>query len=168
MASYWFRNRKPVLHDAKCAVWTDASTKGAWPESKLKVESILCAVDFAGECRTIHYALDLACEYKAKLRLVHAVSATESLPDRYLDTDFRQFLFQVNREEMAKLQLEAETNLEVCMEGGSVSSVVCAAARHHNADLLVIGRGRLYDASGRLRTNAYAIIRDSPCPVISV
>jgi nucleotide-binding universal stress UspA family protein len=38
---------------------------------------------------------------------------------------------------------------------------------HHNADLVVIGRGKLQEALGRLRTNAYAIIRQSPCPVVS-
>jgi hypothetical protein len=36
------------------------------------------------------------------------------------------------------------------------------------ADLLVIGRGSAAGMFGRLRTNAYAIIRQSPCPVVSV
>lgn len=158
-----------VLHDAKCTVWTDAPTNGAKLENRLNCQSILCAIDLVPESvELIHYAADLAREYKATLRLVHAISATEALPDRNLDTEFRQFLFQVNREEIAKLQREANTNLEVCMEGGGVSAVVCAAARHHKADLLVIGRGRLYETLGRLRTNSYAIIRDSPCPVMSV
>jgi hypothetical protein len=32
----------------------------------------------------------------------------------------------------------------------------------------VIGRGKLHETLGRLRTNSYAIIRQSPCPVISI
>ena len=36
------------------------------------------------------------------------------------------------------------------------------------ADVLVIGRGSAAGMFGRLRTNAYAIIRQSPCPVVSV
>jgi len=36
------------------------------------------------------------------------------------------------------------------------------------ADLLVIGRGSASGVFGRLRTNAYAIIRQSPCPVLSI
>jgi nucleotide-binding universal stress UspA family protein len=42
------------------------------------------------------------------------------------------------------------------------------AALREDADLVVIGRGRLHETLGRLRSNAYAIIRDSPCAVISV
>jgi nucleotide-binding universal stress UspA family protein len=36
------------------------------------------------------------------------------------------------------------------------------------ADLVVIGRGASSGMLGRLRTNAYSIIRQSPCPVVSV
>jgi nucleotide-binding universal stress UspA family protein len=46
--------------------------------------------------------------------------------------------------------------------------VASRAAQAHNADLLVIGRGSAAGLFGRLRTNAYAIIRQSPCPVVSV
>jgi len=45
---------------------------------------------------------------------------------------------------------------------------VCNIARQRQADLLVIGRGSAAGVYGRLRTNAYAIIRESPCPVVSV
>jgi len=46
--------------------------------------------------------------------------------------------------------------------------VVCRTAERVQADLLVIGRGSAAGIFGRLRTNAYAIIRQSPCPVVSV
>ena len=38
---------------------------------------------------------------------------------------------------------------EVCIEAGNVTDVVCNAARDHNADLVVIGRGRLHDTFGQ-------------------
>jgi nucleotide-binding universal stress UspA family protein len=66
------------------------------------------------------------------------------------------------------LQRDAGTNFEVCLEGGSAAHVIRAAAFHHEADLVVIGRGSIHETFGRLRTNAYNIIRDSPCPVLSV
>jgi len=52
------------------------------------------------------------------------------------------------------------------VESGEVSKAVRAAAGRLNADLVVIGRGAADNA--RLRTNAYGIIRESPCPVVSV
>jgi nucleotide-binding universal stress UspA family protein len=47
-------------------------------------------------------------------------------------------------------------------------AVVHTAAVEQDADLVVIGRGVLKEALGRLRSNGYSIIRDSPCPVISI
>ena len=43
-----------------------------------------------------------------------------------------------------------------------------AAAEKFNADLIVIGRGVVNRFAGDLRTEAYGIMRESPCPVISV
>ena len=31
----------------------------------------------------------------------------------------------------------------------------------------MIGHGKVHETLGRLRTNAYTIIRDAPCPVLS-
>jgi nucleotide-binding universal stress UspA family protein len=36
------------------------------------------------------------------------------------------------------------------------------------ADLVIIGRGHADRALGRLRSHTYNIIRNAPCPVISV
>jgi hypothetical protein len=65
------------------------------------------------------------------------------------------------------MQAEAGTAFDVCMESGSVAKVVRAAAEHHQADLIVIGRGAILDPMGRPRTNTYAVIRESICPVLS-
>jgi nucleotide-binding universal stress UspA family protein len=52
--------------------------------------------------------------------------------------------------------------------GGSVDRVVHRAAVGHDADLIIIGRGTLQKPLGRLRSAAYSIIREAPCPVISI
>jgi nucleotide-binding universal stress UspA family protein len=54
------------------------------------------------------------------------------------------------------------------VEPGEAPKVICAAAARIGADVLVIGRGSAAGVFGRLRANAYAIIRESPCPVVSV
>ena len=46
--------------------------------------------------------------------------------------------------------------------------VVSDVASRRKADLLVIGRGRESGLLGRLRANAYAILRESPCPVVTI
>ena len=154
-----------VLHDAKCAVWTSTHTEDPDLIKHLRCQNILCCVDLsAGSVALIAYAADLARQYNAELRLVHAVPQPDSQPDQ----GFGRFLRQAAQEELAKVQHQSVTNFEVCIETGGISHVVRTAALRHNADLVVIGRGNIHELFGRLRTNAYAIIRDSPCPVLSV
>lgn len=68
------------------------------------------------------------------------------------------------REELARLQQDMRAGAETLVEGGDPPQVICQLA----ADLLVIGRGSAAGLFGLLRTNAYAIIRQSPCAVVSV
>jgi nucleotide-binding universal stress UspA family protein len=153
----------------RVAVWTSAHCEEPSPASHVPAENLICAVDVATESvGLIRYAADLARASGAKLRLVHAVGGIEANTQPYAEMDFLHFLFQAGREGIAKLQQEAGTSLEVRVEGGSVSLVVKEAASKPGADLVVIGRGRMYQKPGRRRSNAYAIIRDSPCPVLSV
>jgi nucleotide-binding universal stress UspA family protein len=46
--------------------------------------------------------------------------------------------------------------------------MICEEARKAEVDLLVIGRGADAGILGRLTGHAYSIIRQSPCPVVSV
>jgi nucleotide-binding universal stress UspA family protein len=68
--------------------------------------------------------------------------------------------------EALKQQCGADT--EVIMAAGEIPQAVCREAERLNAGLLVIGRSPQSGIFGRLPTNAYAIVRDSPCPVVSV
>jgi nucleotide-binding universal stress UspA family protein len=51
---------------------------------------------------------------------------------------------------------------------GEIAGAVRAEAERHNSDLIIIGRGLLHETLGRLRSHALGIIRQSPCPVLSV
>jgi nucleotide-binding universal stress UspA family protein len=157
-----------VLHDAVCPVWTSAHVEASAAPQRPQYRSVLCAVDLeAKNTPLIRDAAHLAEEFDAKLRLVHAIPQAETLPESHFDVEYRRFLFENARRELARMQTEACTDLEVCIEGGSVARVVRAAAEYHEADLVVIGRGVIQEPLGRLRTNTYAVIRESICPVLS-
>lgn len=158
-----------VLHDACSSVWTAAHTENPDISRHLECRNIMGAIDLTpAAVPLIHRYAEVARNFDAKLRLVHAVPGASSETLYGLDQEFRTFLLQAARQQIARLQAEAGTNFEVCMEGGAVSETVRAAALHHDADLILTGRGTLQEPFGRLRTNAYAIIRDAPCPVLSV
>ena len=56
----------------------------------------------------------------------------------------------------------------VVIEAGETPVVVADAAETLEASVLIIGRGSTPRAHGHLPTNAYAIVRESPCPVITI
>jgi len=158
-----------VLHDVKCAVWTSAHISEA-PAPPAGYRHILCAVDFTEKAAPlIVWTTRLAREQGATVKLVHAIPAAQ--PPDGIDIEghkFRAYLIDVSREELARVQREAGTALETIVEGGEVAPVVRRAAEENQADLVVIGRGVLQELFGRMRTHVYSVIREAPCPVISV
>jgi nucleotide-binding universal stress UspA family protein len=156
-----------VLHDAHCPVWTSAHLEDLPGEQRTEIRSILCAIsEGPGGGKLIREASELAAACGSTLRLVRAVPVEEMHP--HLEVDFEAALIRMNRDEIAVLQQHEGTDLGSSVHVGTVSHVVRDAAKEYDADLVVIGRGKLHEAFGRLRSNAYAIIRDSPCAVLSI
>jgi nucleotide-binding universal stress UspA family protein len=157
-----------VLHDAHCPVWTSAHKEEVPVEGHVDIHNVLCAIELVPETSAlIRSALELAEAWQAKLRLVHAVPTDEVRPEKYLEGDLRAALIKKAGEEISHLQQDGGTKLDVTIEAGAASHVVRDAALECQADLVITGRGKLHATFGRLRTNTYAIIRDSPCPVLS-
>ncbi len=158
-----------ILHDAPCPVWTSAHVLEA-PTPFAGYRNVLCAVDvWSNSLPLLRWASLFACEQGATLKLLHAIPAAK-IPSS-LDPEgerFRTSLFDMARQQLRKLQQEAGTNLDILLAGGEVAATVRKAAEGNRADLVIIGRGVMQEAFGRMRTNVYSIIRESPCPVISV
>ncbi|HLK18161.1 MAG TPA: universal stress protein [Bryobacteraceae bacterium] len=157
-----------ILHDASCPVWTGVHMEEA-PPNPSTFERIMCAVDLTDKSiPTMQFAAKLAHDLQAKLWLVHAVPVAETRPQKYFEADLQAFLEDEARKAIGKMQDAAGVMAQLCLGAGEVPHVVHHAAQHHGADLVVIGRGHATKTLGRLRTNVYSIIRESPCPVISV
>ncbi len=158
-----------VLHDADCPVWTGVHLEEAPRVESIAFRTILCAVDLGPQSRkALAWAAEMANEFEARLVLVHANPCVESRPGEYFDHELASDLAEGARAELKKLSENAGAAAEIFVDGGDAPHVVCRAAEKFEADLLVIGRGSAAGLFGRLRTNAYAIIRQSPCPVVSV
>jgi nucleotide-binding universal stress UspA family protein len=160
-----------ILHDSTCAVWTAAHCEDAKGATLKHTEwrNIVCAIDTVPEgSRLIHFAADLAAGSGATVHLTHAVPVAESGPERYMDMEFAAFLAREARTTIAKMQTETGTNFDVVVETGNIPDAVHRVAEARNADVVLIGRGALPHFAGRLRSHAYAIVRDMPCPVLSV
>ena len=159
-----------VLHDAECPVWTGAHFQPKSPTAALQLGRILCAIDLGPHSKpTLDWASRLAAEFNAKLTLIHVITALNPrTEDYYFAPEWRKYLIEQARTDLRTLQQTAGTKLEVELEVGDVAQAVCAAAKLNQADLVVVGRGSIVSTLGRFRTHTYTIIRDSPCPVVSV
>jgi nucleotide-binding universal stress UspA family protein len=159
-----------VLHDTECAVWTAAHTETPEYVASAEWGNVVCAIDTTGDAQhLIRYAGELSRAYGATVHLVHAIPAPPAtLMEQYLNRDFEAFLKDSARQAIDAMQIQAGTDFELRIEDGNVSSIVAAAARKHEADLVLIGRGTLPHFGGRLRTHVYPIIREAPCPVLSI
>ena len=158
-----------VLHDADCAVWTAPHAEDPAMLRHLPCRNILVAVDRGVEqAPVLRRAVELAREFGATLRLVHAVPGAERQLSDTGGDEFSLFLLDAARKDMAKLQAAAGANLEASVVAGGVGRVVHQVALDNKSDLLIIGRGVMHETFGRLRTQSYEIIRQSPCPVLSL
>jgi nucleotide-binding universal stress UspA family protein len=159
-----------VLHDAgDCPVWTGVHTDQLWSQRQYQWRRFLCAVDAdPRDAPLLRWAAQFSSEQKAELRVVHALHASAPIPASQESPSLRDFLLDTTRERLAKLQSDSGTNFEICLRFGRVGNVVRDAASEHEADLVLIGRGVIQGMLGRLRSEAYTIIREAPCPVISI
>ena len=147
-----------VLHDADCPVWTGVHLENAPSLEAVACERIVCAVDLKPtSTRVLDWAHHLAEEYQAELTLLHVMSGSETEHAR-----------GAARCALDQLKAAAGSRAAVRVESGEVSKVVAHFTGEMKADLLVIGRRAESGVRGRLEMTAYAIIRQSPCPVVSV
>ena len=158
-----------VLHGANVPVITGAHFE---ENTNLSVQPrhIVCGLDL-GPCsaRVLKWATQLAHAFAAQLTVVHA---TPDLGESAGDSIHPDWLVQMNsrvQEQVAHLQHAATDKAQVLVATGDPHKALSNAVQRLNADLLVIGRGASAAGPfGRLRAHAYAIIRSSPCPVVSV
>ena len=160
-------NTAKVLHDADCPVWTGVHMEEAAPMAA-PFERILCAVDLGPQsARALAWACWLQKEFKGHLTLIHAIAAHAEALDES-DLSWRTGIREIAEEDLLRLQRETGAEADLLLEAGEPARVICSAAARVGAGTVVIGRGSAAGDFGRLRTNSYAIIRQSPCPVVSV
>jgi len=67
-----------------------------------------------------------------------------------------------------KLLDQTGAKAEVFIESGQIHRCLPGIIEREKIDLLVIGRSEETGTGGRLRSDAYALIRAAACPVVSV
>ncbi len=157
-----------VLHDVDCAVWTGVHSSLADHASPFPYRSILCAVGLDPETPDILRAASaLAASFDAKLHVTHAVET----PPMALEIDFapyRQRLIDAADLELRTILRNTGIEATLSIVEGAIDARVRKEALDRAADLLITGRGHHQGKLSRMFSQLYSIVRESPCPVLSI
>jgi nucleotide-binding universal stress UspA family protein len=141
-----------VLQEADCPVWTSAHIENAaWTAAAHG--PILCAVDLSpASLDVLRTAKSLADAFGAPLQVMHIQPSAKD-PDK----DYPPLAAAAG-----------VTSPLLTVTGESVSKTLASAAENNYARLIVLSRARAHGFWGRLRSEVYTIVGQSPCPVVSV
>jgi nucleotide-binding universal stress UspA family protein len=149
-----------VLDDAACPVLTTEHAQAIVPRP-LEHREWLCAIATNEDSeRVLDLANRRASAAGAKLSLIHVLRSSGSAK---LDCAEEQKV----RHYIAELQKSVGSNAVLQIVQGPLKDALLAAARQSSADVLIVGRPQS-ESLGRLRDLTYRVIRDAPCPVLSV
>lgn len=159
-----------VLHDTPIPIWTGVHLEETSHEEWKAIRNVLCAVDHSAEAhRVLKWAAEFAAEFGAHLTIVRAVPPIIPPSGGYFDPDWWKMLAAQAHDDLAALKKSASVySGAIVIEEGHPAEAIAKVAGERGADLLVIGRNPKHGLLSRLMENAYAIIRESPCPVVSV
>ena len=159
-----------VIDDADCPVLTSNHAPQIAPRP-LAHRELLCAlgVDKDSE-RVLRFAHQVAIDVHTNLQLIHAIQPADRDLSVQLDLEEHIVCQQRKRavQRMADLQRAVGSQAPVRIVAGPIKEALLEAVRDFDADVLIIGRGPLSSVDGGLRDLTYAIVRDSPFPVLSV
>jgi nucleotide-binding universal stress UspA family protein len=159
-----------VLNDAHCPVLTSHHAETIVPRP-LEHRQWLAALALTPDAeRVLRFAASAAQQLNGKLSILHAIQSTD--PTLEISMDLAGQLHAVEREEARQrfmaLQRSLGVDYPIQVAVGNVKAALVEAARLAEADALVIGRSPDRGHRGRLRDLTYAMVRDSPVPVLSV
>jgi nucleotide-binding universal stress UspA family protein len=130
-----------------------------------KIRRVICAVDRNPRARLVlRWVRDFRRAVGAHLTVVHVISPCYRESDSRWSEEFRRDAKAALYRRLDELQMTASVHVE----RGEVSPVVRSVIENTSADLLVIGKSFDRHGRGSLVSNAYSLIRQSNCPVISV
>lgn len=159
-----------VLHDSRCPVMTGPHLEAAiHPTRWFELRRIMCAVGLDWETdEALREAAELAKRLGAELIAIHVVTPVEEGLLPLVEPGGPPVSTQATRKAMQHTLDRMGVMARVLVSAGEPSRHLASAAKEHNVDVIVIGRGGGPELPGGLGSHGYAIVRRAPCPVLRV
>ncbi len=157
-----------VLHDVSAVVWTGVHSAVTEHQPGVPYKSILCALDRGEEAETVlKAAAAFANCYRAQLTLLHVVET----PPGSWEIDFTPYNREiVDAANQWLREMKGSLGLDVphTVLDSTIPEGVRQEAIRRKADLAIVGRGQAQSTFSRIWSRLYPIVRESPCPVLSI
>jgi nucleotide-binding universal stress UspA family protein len=161
-----------VLHDLSFPIFTGAHVEEPAESTDAPYETVVCAIDLRAHSEAVlRWAHGFAKAWGAELLVVHAAPPLDALPadGQYFPTDLRETVNRERTDEIEELLRKIGAGAaRIDVDCADVVRYVVETAKASVADVLVIGRSADTSLLGRLRADSAGLIRESPCPVISI
>jgi nucleotide-binding universal stress UspA family protein len=157
-----------ILHDTTIPVWTSAHAPEPSHRAHPKPRRILASVDLKEEsARVIDFALGLANHEDSAVEILYVAPEGEIAAEDS-GVRLRDLLSTAAHNEKLSVLNEMESGPEVTVSAG-IAATIRALAVRKRVDLVLIGRGCIRSLGpSRMSSHSYSIIREAPCPVLSV
>jgi nucleotide-binding universal stress UspA family protein len=157
-----------VLHDVSAAVWTGIGSAIEEHAPTVPYKSIVCALDETEEAEAVvRAAAALAKSYQAELTLMHVLEMPPATPEMDFGL-YRQDLIDAAHTHLRGLKGRLNLDAPEVVIDARVADGIHQEVARRKADLVVVGRGHDQGAISRVWSRLYSIVRDSPCPVLSI
>jgi len=153
-----------VLHDSSAAVWTCGRSM---QPAKPNYQSVLCTVDESDEAESVAKAAAyMAKSYRARLTLMHVM---EYIPTSFdLDLSAYQAMKDASCRKLREMNSRLDLNASYLVSEEPFLEAILHQTETVQADLIVAGRGMSQGTFSRAWSSLCDIVRESPCPVLSI
>jgi len=157
-----------VLHDAKIPVWTSAHAPEQSHRAHPQPRRIIVGLDLRPESKkTLEAAIQLGLDSGATVSVVHAVTEGFVVPGM-AKTQLEEIVLEGARAQFESIRTNAGATVEAIIEIGNPAALIRTVSLAKRGDLVVIGRTCGHGLLSRLNDTTNSIIREAPCPVLSL
>jgi nucleotide-binding universal stress UspA family protein len=157
-----------IFRKAKVPVLTVGPSIAIDPPYEVEFKNIMFATDFGKSAeREAEYALSLAQEHCARLRLVHVFPHPEAYGESVLALEKEHSMAELRELVPAGSELHCKVDFEVAV--GEPVEQILRIADQTKADLIVMGAKARKQLAGNVPyTKAYRVVCAAKCPVLTV
>jgi nucleotide-binding universal stress UspA family protein len=158
-----------VLHDVECPVMTGVHFDEEPVFRGAPYKTIACALglrNLAHSGKILRWSADLARSWQASLHVIHVPPSIDWSAGEWFPDETQQLVKEASREKLEALMTDVGCEAKMHTDGLEAAPYAAEVVRQVGADVLVVGRSAEHGLLGG--GDAFAIIRESPCPVISV